>query len=102
MVSELISINLTFPCQALLANLASLFTVYHGPTGLKNIATRVHNATLLLAEGWFFEEVLARWSIEGTNAQFHFRNLCMYMLIIGIVRAGHEIQKDCFFDTIKV
>lgn len=56
--------------QALLANLAALFSVYHGPHGLKNIATRVHNATLILAEG--------------------------------IKRAGHEIQKEHFFDTLKV
>jgi glycine cleavage system pyridoxal-binding protein P len=28
-----------------------MYAVYHGPKGLKNIALRVHNATLLLAEG---------------------------------------------------
>lgn len=37
--------------QALLANMAGMFAVYHGPKGLRNIATRVHHATLLLAEG---------------------------------------------------
>ncbi|KAG8595576.1 hypothetical protein GDO81_001559 [Engystomops pustulosus] len=37
--------------QALLANMAAMFCVYHGPNGLKHIARRVHNATLILAEG---------------------------------------------------
>ncbi len=37
--------------QVLLANMASMYAVYHGPTGLKSIATRVHNLTLTFAEG---------------------------------------------------
>ncbi|KAK3716749.1 hypothetical protein QZH41_018229 [Actinostola sp. cb2023] len=37
--------------QALLANMSAMYAVYHGPKGLKNIGLRVHNATLLLAEG---------------------------------------------------
>uniref|UniRef100_A0A8D3DHS9 Glycine cleavage system P protein n=1 Tax=Scophthalmus maximus TaxID=52904 RepID=A0A8D3DHS9_SCOMX len=37
--------------QALLANMAAMFALYHGPQGLKHIAERTHNATLILAEG---------------------------------------------------
>uniref|UniRef100_A0A8C4ZWV2 Glycine dehydrogenase (aminomethyl-transferring) n=1 Tax=Gadus morhua TaxID=8049 RepID=A0A8C4ZWV2_GADMO len=37
--------------QALLANMAAMFAVYHGPQGLKHIAERTHGATLILAEG---------------------------------------------------
>ena len=37
--------------QALLANMASMYAVYHGPAGLKRIALRVHNAARVLAEG---------------------------------------------------
>lgn len=37
--------------QALLANMSALYAIYHGPHGLRDIATRVHNATLLLARG---------------------------------------------------
>ncbi|KAL3062574.1 hypothetical protein OYC64_002391 [Pagothenia borchgrevinki] len=37
--------------QALLANMAAMFAVYHGPQGLKHIAERTHNAALILAEG---------------------------------------------------
>lgn len=56
--------------QALLANMSAMYAVYHGPKGLKNIAQRVHNATLLLAEG--------------------------------LKRAGHHVENDLFFDTLKV
>jgi glycine dehydrogenase len=36
--------------QALLANMAAMYAVYHGPTGLKAIAERVHKMTTLLAK----------------------------------------------------
>ncbi|KAL4689647.1 hypothetical protein H8959_012438 [Pygathrix nigripes] len=37
--------------QALLANMAAMFAIYHGSHGLEHIARRVHNATLILSEG---------------------------------------------------
>ncbi len=37
--------------QALLANMASMYAVYHGPEGLKNIAERIHRLTNILAAG---------------------------------------------------
>ena len=37
--------------QALLANISAMYAVYHGPQGLRDIAQRIHNATLLLAKG---------------------------------------------------
>ncbi|XP_053788846.1 glycine dehydrogenase (decarboxylating), mitochondrial isoform X2 [Vidua chalybeata] len=37
--------------QALLANMSAMFGIYHGSDGLRNIARRVHNAALILAEG---------------------------------------------------
>ncbi|MGP8019422.1 MAG: aminomethyl-transferring glycine dehydrogenase, partial [Limisphaerales bacterium] len=37
--------------QALLANMASMYAVYHGPEGLKKIAQRVHALTEILAVG---------------------------------------------------
>ena len=37
--------------QVLLANMASFYAVYHGPEGLKNIATRIHRLTDILAVG---------------------------------------------------
>ncbi|MEL6672215.1 MAG: aminomethyl-transferring glycine dehydrogenase [Bacteroidota bacterium] len=37
--------------QALLAIMAGMYAVYHGPTGLKNIATRIHRMTRALKVG---------------------------------------------------
>ena len=37
--------------QALLASMASMYAVYHGPEGLKAIASRVHRLTSILAAG---------------------------------------------------
>ncbi|XP_012271027.1 glycine dehydrogenase (decarboxylating), mitochondrial isoform X2 [Orussus abietinus] len=37
--------------QALLANMSAMYAVYHGPHGLKDIATRVHELTVILAKG---------------------------------------------------
>ncbi|MDH4567371.1 aminomethyl-transferring glycine dehydrogenase, partial [Pseudomonas sp. BN414] len=37
--------------QVLLANIASMYAVYHGPQGLTRIANRVHQLTAILAQG---------------------------------------------------
>ncbi|GAO29498.1 glycine dehydrogenase [Geofilum rubicundum JCM 15548] len=37
--------------QALLATMAGFYAVYHGPGGLSDIATRVHNYTCVLSVG---------------------------------------------------
>lgn len=37
--------------QVLLANVAALYAVYHGPQGIKNIATRLNRLALCLAKG---------------------------------------------------
>jgi glycine dehydrogenase len=37
--------------QVLLANMAGMYAVYHGPEGLRTIAARVHRLTAVLAEG---------------------------------------------------
>lgn len=45
------NVSATFVSQALLANMAAMYALYHGPQGLKHIAERTHNAALILAEG---------------------------------------------------
>ena len=37
--------------QALLANIAAMYAVYHGPNGLKDIANRVHSLAAAFALG---------------------------------------------------
>ena len=50
--------------QVLLANIASLYAVYHGPEGLKRIAQRVHRLTTILATG------LERKGVQRVNQHF--------------------------------
>ena len=50
--------------QVLLANIASLYAVYHGPEGLKRIAHRVHRLTAILAAGLFAK------GLKRVNAHF--------------------------------
>lgn len=46
--------------QVLLANIASLYAVYHGPVGLKRIADRIHRLTDILAAGLKHKDVTIR------------------------------------------
>ena len=50
--------------QVLLANMAGMFAVYHGPQGLKIIAGRIHRLAAILAEG------LKRAGVTVTNKSF--------------------------------
>jgi glycine dehydrogenase len=50
--------------QALLANMAVMYAVYHGPKGLKNIAERVATLALVLSEG------LAALGFENVNTAY--------------------------------
>ncbi len=50
--------------QALLANMAAMYAVYHGPEGLKAIASRVHTLTRVL------EAELTRLGATQTNAHY--------------------------------
>jgi glycine dehydrogenase len=63
--------------QALLANMASLYAVYHGPEGLKKIAQRVHTLTETLAAG-------------------------LEKLGYGVVSPKSKVQGPKFFDTLRV
>ncbi len=56
--------------QVLLAVVAGMYAVYHGPEGLRNIAKRVHANTCRLADG--------------------------------LLRQGHRLVNDRFFDTLVV
>jgi glycine dehydrogenase len=50
--------------QALLANIAGLYAVYHGPKGLTRIATRVHAYAVTLVE------TLANIGVKEVNGQY--------------------------------
>ena len=50
--------------QALLANMAAMYAVYHGPEGLKAIASRVHTLARVL------EAELGRLGVQQTNSHY--------------------------------
>jgi len=52
--------------QALLANMAGFYAVYHGPEGLKRIAERVHRLTAILANGLSSKGVVVNESYFDT------------------------------------
>jgi glycine dehydrogenase len=65
--------------QVLLAVMAGMYAVYHGPTGLRDIALRIHLLTALLHEGLkrlgysvepesFFDTVRVKLSVKSINA----------------------------------
>jgi len=56
--------------QVLLANIASMYAVYHGPRGLEQIARRVHRLTSILVQG--------------------------------LLKLGHQVEQEHFFDTVSV
>jgi len=75
--------------QALLANVVAMYAVYHGPVGLRNIAQRVHNCTLILktgldeipgcstSDGSFFDTL----HIKSTIPQHEIINKCKEKMI---------------------
>lgn len=50
--------------QALLANMAAMYAVYHGPQGLKQIATRIHQLTQATADA------LSKLGIQQNNTAY--------------------------------
>jgi len=70
--------------QVLLANMAGMYAVWHGPVGLQRIARRVHRLTCLLARalnvtGGFFDTIVAKVGAGGTaalkNSAFNVRHI---------------------------
>ncbi len=69
--------------QALLANMAAMYAVYHGPAGLKDIATRIHLLTQSVADG------LAKLALSQTNT-FYFDTLKVVGLNASAVKTMAE------------
>jgi glycine dehydrogenase len=59
--------------QVLLANMAGMYAVWHGPEGLRTIAERIHRLTAILARGFkvtgaFFDTITVKVGAGGTAA----------------------------------
>ncbi|MFN3885165.1 MAG: glycine dehydrogenase (aminomethyl-transferring), partial [Rhodocyclaceae bacterium] len=70
--------------QVLLANMAGLYAVWHGPAGLQRIARRIHRLTCLLAnalgvDGAFFDTIIAKVGTDETarlkNSPYNVRHI---------------------------
>ncbi len=72
--------------QALLANMAAMYAVYHGPTGLKNIAKRIALLTQTVAEA--IEE--RGFSLVAEN---FFDTIVVKVIDIAAIRAKAERQQ---------
>src|SRR5262249_1974801 len=79
--------------QALLANMAGFYAVFHGPAGLKKIAERVHGLAKVL------ERELAAFGIRQRN-EHYFDTLCVEapsagntstaLFLVGVMEAALE------------
>ncbi len=88
--------------QALLANMAAMYAVYHGPQGLKDIATRISILSHSLSEGlrdlgfiithdYFFDTIRVevdqpekvRFIAEGSNQNFYYEDKGSICISIG-------------------
>jgi len=88
--------------QALLANMAAMYAVYHGPQGLKDIATRINILAHTLSEGlrdlgfeitheYFFDTIRVelnepekiRFIAEGSNLNFYYEDKGSLCISIG-------------------
>jgi glycine dehydrogenase len=69
--------------QALLANIAAMYAVYHGPDGLKAIATRIHETARSIEAG------LTTRGLRQTNGAY-FDTLCIEGADVAAVRAAAE------------
>ncbi|WP_371227430.1 aminomethyl-transferring glycine dehydrogenase [Pseudomonas sp. QE6] len=72
--------------QVLLANIASMYAVYHGPKGLKHIAQRIHQLTATLALG------LAKLGVSVEQEHF-FDSLTLNLGQADQITALHERAK---------
>ena len=77
--------------QALLANIAAMYAVYHGPDGLRAIAARVRALAMVL------ERKLQRLGVRQTNDTY-FDTLCLEADVdVGAIR-GRALQAGLNFD----
>src|SRR2546428_546830 len=88
--------------QVLLAVMASMYAVYHGPEGLRRIAQRVHTLTVLLATALsrlgyrivhqsYFDTLCVEaksWALLGVRASMH----AVYHGPEGLRRSAHGVH----------
>jgi len=97
--------------QVLLANIASLYAVYHGPEGLKRIAQRVHRLTAILAAGLFakglkrvnahfFDTLTLEVGAQQAAILERARAARYNLRIVGESRLGVSLDETCNAETV--
>ena len=78
--------------QVLLANMAGMYAVYHGPAGLQAIACRIHRLTAILAEGLRRAgvSVLTKQFFDTLHIDLGTRALTVYQAAIA---AGYNLRQ---------
>ncbi|MBI2309205.1 MAG: aminomethyl-transferring glycine dehydrogenase [Rhodocyclales bacterium] len=78
--------------QVLLANMAGMYAVYHGPEGLKTIAGRIHRLAAILAEGLRRAgiEVLAKTFFDTIRVDLGARATVVYQ---AAQQAGYNLRQ---------
>jgi glycine dehydrogenase len=77
--------------QALLANMAAFYAIYHGPEGLKQIAERIHRYTVMLAKGL---EQLGHGMVVGSRQKpVHFFDTLLMTVDRGWMEIRERAQK---------
>lgn len=98
--------------QVLLANIASMYAVYHGPQGLKDIATRVHRLTTILAKGiedlghgieqhYFFDTITVLTSVPAPYVIAAAKKARINLRVLDARRVGISIDETCTPESIQ-
>jgi glycine dehydrogenase len=96
--------------QVLLAVMASMFAVYHGPAGIKAIATRVHELTCLLKEvlsfwgyliGDTFFDTLHIQSDQAEAIVSHAQANGVYLRLVDVGHIGVSLDETSRFEDLK-
>ena len=98
--------------QVLLANIASMYAVYHGPEGLKQIARRVHRLTAILGKGledlghsvdqhYFFDTITVVTAVPASEVVAAATKARINLRIISDQRVGISIDETCTPSSIE-
>ncbi|MDF3932824.1 aminomethyl-transferring glycine dehydrogenase [Pseudomonas citronellolis] len=92
--------------QVLLANIASMYAVYHGPQGLTDIARRVHRLSAILAAGlaqlgqrveqeFFFDSLSVVTARPAAEVHAAAKAAAINLRVIDDVRVGVSLDETC-------
>ncbi|MEY4926383.1 MAG: glycine dehydrogenase, partial [Bacteroidota bacterium] len=94
--------------QALLANMAAMYAVYHGPEGLRNIAERINHLTVLLtnaldcSNGWVSQNKAIFDTITFKNEDLEFSDFPLQIVRSTALEKGINFRYNDAENTISI